>query len=374
MHMPLPVDVLFQPFRLKSLTLNNRIVMAPMTRCFCPQGAPGENVAAYYRRRAAGEVGLILSEGTAIDRPASSNDPNVPHFYGDAALSGWKRIIDEVHAAGGKMAPQLWHVGSMPNTKTEWRPAGVVESPSGLVGPGQSSGEAMTEAAVVDTIAAFGRAAREAARLGFDALEVHGAHGYLVDQFFWAVTNQRTDRFGGATLEDRTRFAADVIKSMRKEVGPDFPLILRLSQFKQQDYACQLAETPAAMEKWLGPLAAAGVDAFHCSQRRFWQPEFPQIDGESGLNFAGWAKKLTGVATISVGSVGLSGDAIAAFGGASSNPASLDSLILRMERNEFDLIAVGRALLSDPCWVTKVRTSDHGSLQPFTPAAFAHLA
>jgi 2,4-dienoyl-CoA reductase-like NADH-dependent reductase (Old Yellow Enzyme family) len=272
------------------------------------------------------------------------------------------------------MAPQLWHVGSMPNLKTEWRPPGVVESPSGLAGPGEPNGEAMTEEAIADTIAAFGRAAGEAIRLGFDAVEVHGAHGYLVDQFFWAATNKRTDRFGGATLKDRTRFAAEVVKSMRNAVGPAFPLILRLSQFKQQDYASRLAETPAEMEEWLGPLAAAGVDAFHCSQRRFWQPEFPQIDGESGLNFAGWAKKLTGVATISVGSVGLSGDAIAAFGGASSNPASLDSLILRLERNEFDLIAVGRALLSDPRWVTKVRTYDHESLEPFTPAAFARLA
>ena len=107
---------------------------------------------------------------------------------------------------------------------------------------------------------------------------------------------------------------------MRAAVGPDFPVILRLSQWKQQDYAARLAETPDAMADWLLPLVEAGVDVLHCSQRRFWEPEFPEIDGEDGLNFAGWAKKLTGAATISVGSVGLSGDFIAAFGGEALEP------------------------------------------------------
>ena len=371
--MSLPVDALFQPFQLRSLALKNRIVMAPMTRSFSPQGIPGENVAAYYRRRAEGEVGLILSECAAIDRSAASNDPNIPCFHGDAPLSGWRSVIDEVHAAGGKMAPQLWHVGSMPSGKTDWTPPGGIESPSGLAAPGEKLGETMTEEAVADTIAGFGRAATEAIRLGFDAIEVHAAHGYLIDQFFWAGTNRRTDRFGGATMKERIRFAVEIVTAMRHAVGPDFPLIFRVSQFKQQDYSTRLAETPNEMEQWLTPLVAAGVDAFHCSQRRFWTPEFPAIDGENGLNFAGWAKKLTGAAAISVGSVGLSGDAIAAFGGETSNPASLDNLILRLERNEFDLIAVGRALLGDSRWVTKVRTGDYKSLKPFNPAAFAEL-
>jgi 2,4-dienoyl-CoA reductase-like NADH-dependent reductase (Old Yellow Enzyme family) len=348
--------------------------MAPMTRSFSPQGIPGANVAAYYRRRAEGDVGLILSECAAIERSAASNDPNIPCFHGDAALTGWRTVIEEVHAAGGKMAPQLWHVGSMPSGQPDFMPPGGIESPSGLSAPGEPLGDTMTEEAVADTIAAFGRAAKEAIELGFDAVEVHGAHGYLLDQFFWAGTNRRTDRFGGPTMKERNRFAVEVITSMRDAVGPDFPLILRVSQFKQQDYSTRLAETPQEMERWLAPLVVAGVDVFHCSQRRFWTPEFPDIDGENGLNFAGWAKKLTAAATISVGSVGLSGDAIAAFGGEISNPASLDNLILRLERNEFDLIAVGRALLSDPSWVTKVSTGDYESLKPFNPAAFAELA
>src|SRR5664279_6197042 len=101
---------LFQPFQLKSLELKNRIVMAPMTRSFSPGGVPAANVADYYSRRAEGEVGLIVSEGTVVNRPASSNDPNIPHFYGGKPLLGWKAVINQVHANGGVMAPQLWHM------------------------------------------------------------------------------------------------------------------------------------------------------------------------------------------------------------------------------------------------------------------------
>jgi 2,4-dienoyl-CoA reductase-like NADH-dependent reductase (Old Yellow Enzyme family) len=204
-------------------------------------------------------------------------------------------------------------------------------------------------------------------------VELHGAHGYLIDQFFWAGTNLRDDRFGGATLRDRSRFAAEIIKSVRLAVGPDFPIILRISQWKQQDYRTRLAPTPEAMADWLVPLVEAGVDILHCSQRRFWDAEFPEIDGELGLNFAGWAKKLTGAATISVGSVGLSGDFLSAFSGQASSPASLENLVRRMEREEFDLIAVGRALLNDAGWATKVRAGEVHALRGFTPAALAQL-
>jgi 2,4-dienoyl-CoA reductase-like NADH-dependent reductase (Old Yellow Enzyme family) len=276
-------DVLFRPFRIKSLELPNRIVMAPMTRGFAPGGVPGAPQTAYYRRRAEGGVGLILSEGTVIDRPASRNMAGIPLFHGEPALAGWQQVIDDVHAAGGKMGPQIWHTGS--TRSGEWEPKAPVESPSGLLGPGEPRGEAMSEEAIADTIAAFARAAADAKRLGFDTVELHGAHGYLIDQFFWAGTNERTDRWGGATIRERSRFAGEVVKAVREAVGPDYPVILRLSQWKQQDYAARLAETPELMADWLQPLVDAGVDVLHCSQRRFWEPEFPELDGEKGLNF-----------------------------------------------------------------------------------------
>ncbi|MGI3903339.1 MAG: NADH:flavin oxidoreductase [Janthinobacterium lividum] len=366
-------DVLFRPFRIGSMELANRIVMAPMTRSFAPAGIPGPAHAAYYRRRADGGVGLILSEGTVIDRPASRNDPGVPFFHGDAALAGWQGVIDTVHDGGAKMGPQLWHTGALKSFLTEWVPDSPVEGPSGLEAPGVERGVAMSDGDIADTIAAFARAASDAKRLGFDTIELHGAHGYLFDQFFWAATNRRTDRYGGATIGERSRFAAEVVAAVRASVGSDFPIILRLSQWKVQDFTVRLAETPDLMADWLMPLVEAGVDVLHCSQRRIWEPEFPNIDGEQGLNFAGWAKKLTGAATISVGSVGLTDDFMGAFGGEGSTAAGLDGLVERMERNEFDLVAVGRALISDPAWVEKVRTGDSAGLEGFDAAALAEL-
>jgi 2,4-dienoyl-CoA reductase-like NADH-dependent reductase (Old Yellow Enzyme family) len=364
---------LFRPFRLRTLELENRVVMAPMTRNMAPEGVPGPANAAYYRRRAEGGVGLILSEGTVVDRPASRNEPRIPFFHGQAALAGWKGVIDAVHEAGGRMGPQIWHTGST-MSQSKWEPESPVESPSGLLAPGKPRGNAMSEDDIADTVAAFARAAADARNLGFDVVEIHGAHGYLIDQFFWSGTNRREDRWGGATIRERSRFAAEIVAAIRKAVGPEFPIILRVSQWKQQDYSARLADTPALMTDWLQPLVDAGVDILHCSQRRFWEPEFPEIDGEKGLNFAGWAKKLTGAATISVGSVGLSGDFFSAFAGKPSTSVGLDRLVERMERDEFDLIAVGRALLGDAQWVEKVKAGDRAGLKGFEASAFAELA
>jgi len=364
------IQELFQPFRLKSLELKNRIVMAPMTRSFSPGGVPASNVADYYVRRAKDEVGLIVSEGTVVNRPASSNDPDIPHFYGEKPLSGWKAVIDRVHAAGGIMAPQLWHMGVVAPKDTGWLPPAPFEGPSGYVAPGRIGGVAMTESDIAKTIQAFAQAAAESKALGFDAVEIHGAHGYLIDQFFWHPTNQRTDGYGGRTLAERARFAVELIRAIRKAVGPDFPIGLRISQWKLQDFAAKLATTPQEMEAWLAPLAGAGVDIFHCSQRRFWEPEFAGSD----LNFAGWAKKLTGKSTITVGSIGLSGDFLNAFQGESSTPSALDELLRRYDRGDFDLVAVGRALLADAGWAQKIHGGRSGELVGFNKEALITLS
>jgi 2,4-dienoyl-CoA reductase-like NADH-dependent reductase (Old Yellow Enzyme family) len=341
-----------------------------MTRSFSPGGVPTPQVADYYARRAAGEVGLIVSEGTVVNRPSSSNDPNIPHFHGEEALEGWRAVIDKVHAAGGVMAPQLWHMGVVAPAVSGWLPPVPFEGPSGYVAPGKIGGVAMTEHDIAETIRAFAQAAADAKALGFDAVEVHGAHGYLIDQFFWHPTNQRTDGYGGQTLPERTRFAAELIRAVREAVGPSFPIGLRLSQWKLQDYTAKLAETPHEMESWLAPLVEAGVDIFHCSQRRFWEPEFAGSD----LNFAGWAKRLTGKATVTVGSIGLSGDFLAAFRGESSTPSSLDELLRRFDRGDFDLVAVGRALLSDAGWVRKNHEGRTSELVGFSKQALATLS
>jgi 2,4-dienoyl-CoA reductase-like NADH-dependent reductase (Old Yellow Enzyme family) len=344
---------LFKPFKCKSLDLRNRFVMAPMTRTQSPGGIPTQAVADYYGRRAAGEVGLILSEGTVVERPASANHPDIPHFYGPA-LDGWKKAIDAVHRDHGRMGPQIWHVGKVPPM-----------DPSTKLSAPQEGPDNMSREDVERTISAFGRAAGDAKRLGFDCVELHGAHGYLIDQFFWAKTNSRADSYGGSTIKERNRFAVEAIKAVRAAVGPDLAVVIRLSQWKQQDFATKLARDPKEMEQWLLPLVEAGVDVIHCSQRRFWEPEFEGSD----LNFAGWAKKITGRPTITVGSVGLSGDMISAFKGESSDPEGLDELVRRFDRGDFDLVAVGRAILQDPLWVAKIKDGRDAELKSFTSAS-----
>jgi 2,4-dienoyl-CoA reductase-like NADH-dependent reductase (Old Yellow Enzyme family) len=204
--------------------------------------------------------------------------------------------------------------------------------------------------------------------LGFDGLELHGAHGYFLDQFVWERTNKRTDRYGGTTLGERARFVADVVMEVRRQVGADFPISLRISQWKLGAYDVKNAATPEELENWLTPLVEAGVDIFHCSNRRFWQPEF---EG-SNLNLAGWVKKVTGKPTITVGSVSLNEDFISTFGrlphaeeDGDPKAITFHDLEDRLEHDEFDLVAVGRALISNPNWANLVRENKADSIKPY---------
>jgi 2,4-dienoyl-CoA reductase-like NADH-dependent reductase (Old Yellow Enzyme family) len=363
-------DLLFRPFQLKSLHLANRIVMAPMTRNFSPAGVPVENVAAYYERRAAGGTGLIITEGVAIDE-IGAQTRTIPRFYGDDALEAWKAIVERVHAARAAIVPQLWHVGVQaplpPQDSNTGAPLERV-GPSGLSGAGEKLGRAMNDSEIADTIAAYAAAAAAAKRIGCDGIELHGAHGYLIDQFLWSRTNRRADAYGGDSVA-RTRFAAEVVAACRRAAGPDFAIILRFSQWKSLEYGARLFETPGDLEKALAPLATAGVDALHCSQRRFWEAEF----ADSELNLAGWTRKLTGKPTISVGSVLLDADFKNAIepskgGAAAGNVTSerLSQLLGMMERDEFDLIAIGRALIANPQLPRKLREGTLDGLTAFS--------
>lgn len=227
-------------------------------------------------------------------------------------------------------------------------------------------GREMSESDIADVIASFARGARDAVALGCDAIELHGAHGYIFDQFFWDVTNKRTDRYGGSDIADRARFAAETVAAIRREVGDDLAVIFRISQWKVYDYDARLARDPAELERWLAPLVDAGVDIFHASERRFWEPSFEGSD----FNLAGWVKSVTGLPTITVGSIGLSRDLMADFVEGTSHPEveRLQDLERRFERGDFDLVAVGRALLSDPQWLQLVRAGNFAGLKPYSLA------
>ena len=360
---------LFEPVTIGTLQLRNRTVMAPMTRRASPGGIPGDDVHAYYLRRAHGGVGMVISEGLAIDHPAAIHNPDVPNIFASDAVAMWRRIAADVQAAGAAFMPQLWHTGGA-RTKYDGvvNPQAASISASGVYFPGQPYGDPVSEAEIEAAVLSYGRAANAAMRAGCDGINLHGAHGYLIDSFFWSETNLRGDGYG---LSARTRFACEVITECRRQTRPDFPIMLRFSQFKEQAYEAKLASDPAELEAFLAPLVQAGVDVFDCSARRFWLPEF----AGSELNLAGWTRKLSGVPTMAVGSVGLDNDVIATqHQGQSSGVASLDTLEAMLARGDFDLVGIGRALISDADWVRKVEQGRLGELRGFDVADLATLA
>lgn len=351
---------LFTSFDCGSLSLKNRFVMSPMTRQFSPGGAPGADVARYYRRRAMANVGLIITEGIGVDHPSaighgSMGEENIPVLHGEAAMTGWRSVVDGVHAEGGKIIPQLWHMGGI-------RQAGTPPHPEAL----SMLPDAMSEDDIAAIIAAFVRSAANAKAVGFDGIALHGAHGYLIDAFLWGHTNSRNDPWGGDILR-RTRFATELVKAIRKEVGEGFPILFRISQWKLQDYEAKIAETPDELAIIVDALSGAGVDLFDVSTRVFSTPAF---DG-SEVGLAGWVRKLSGKPTMTVGGIGFDKELAASFAQPTAAIDNLGEVVRRFEQGEFDLIALGRALLMDPDWVHKAR--DGEAFAPFDLSAYGRL-
>ncbi|GGC09526.1 oxidoreductase [Novosphingobium endophyticum] len=366
---------LFTPFRLGRFELPNRIVFPPMGLQVCEGGVPGEEAAMYYARRASGGASLVVTEGVYIDHPCSGDNPLLGRFHGEDAFAGWRNVARKVRAAGGICIPELWHVGLIyrgPDVLVggplAYRPELGQVSPSGYIDPANKVCDGMSQAEIDDVIAAYARGARKAVELGFDGIELHGAHGYLIDQFLWKALNHRGDRYGGSARA-RGQFAAEVIRACRAELEPGMPLILRLSQWKMVDYDARLADTPQELEELLAPVVEAGVDLVDCSQRRFWEPCFN--DG-ADLNLAGWVKKVTGVPTCTIGSIGLDSDFFANLGEGRTSGLDLgrlDDLMRRLDRGDFDLIAVGRAMIAEPDWPKLVQAGRFDRLKPFSPKA-----
>jgi 2,4-dienoyl-CoA reductase-like NADH-dependent reductase (Old Yellow Enzyme family) len=364
---------LFSPFECRAMRLRNRVAMAPMTRECAPGGRPTAEMAAYYARRAAGGTALIVTEGVAPSAAGAFGEA-VPRLYGEDAVDAWRAVVDAVHAEGAAILAQVWHVGAFEPSSVGMTDslAGVVRlSPSGLAAPDRPLGRAMTEAEIARTIEEFASAAAAARRAGFDGVEIHGAHGYLPDQFLWSGTNRRTDRWGG-DLRGRLRFGVELTRAVRAALGDSGVLSYRLSQWKQLDYAARVADTPAQLAEIVEPLAAAGVDLFHCSTRRYWEPAFEGSD----LGLAGWVRRLSGRPTIAVGSVTLGNDFKSSGGktAAAVSPEQVDGLERRIGVGEFDLVAIGRALLANPDWVRLVAAGDAARLRPFSRAHLDVLA
>lgn len=367
MTAPLPADFsiepLFAPFDTGQIVLPNRLAMSPMTRSFAPGGIPDAATPAYYARRAAGGVGLVVTEGVAVPHAVAHQGTDIPDFHG-AALDVWARVTVAVQAEGSRIFAQLWHAGLGRRPSLTCNPDEPSIGPGEFLPDGHKPTRAMTDSDIADVIQAFANAAASAKRIGMDGVEIHGAHGYLIDQFFWPVSNNRTDRYNGE-IEERGRFAAELVQAMRAAAGPDFPIMMRWSQWKGPDYEAMLVTNPRDLERLLTPLVDAGVDLFDCSTRRFWLPEFEGSD----MNLAGWTKKVTGKPTMTVGSVGLeaplSGRSMETIINSDVSLANLVTLMALFERGDFDLVALGRSVLMNPDWPKLIRAGQYGNLRAY---------
>ena len=353
---------LFQPYELNSprLHLRNRLVMAPMTRRFAAEdGVPTDAIVRYYARRAEAEVGLILSEGTHMDALHAPDTLTVPRFETPEQIAGWKRVVEAVHTAGGAFAPQLWHTG-----RRAINPIGPSEhQPSpGPDGHSRPTVQAMLDADFTQVLDAFAHSAHQAAAIGCDALEIHGAHGYLLDSFLSAKTNKRDDKYGGSD-ERRMRFPLDAVCRVREAVGPDFPVIYRFSQWRMEDYSEAKWQSPSDLEAFVVALREAGVNILHASTRDVLDPGFTEAHPTRTL--AAWAQQLSGLPTIAVGKVSVNLAMDESYGEAVSQTADPGPAIELVERGEVDLLAVGRALIANPDWVPLVRSGRWQALRPY---------
>ncbi len=221
------LDVLFSPIQLGSLPLKNRMVMAPMTRGRAGEGdVATPTVAKYYGQRAS--AGLIISEGSQVSAQAKGY-PRTPGIFSDAQIAGWKLVTDAVHAQGGRIFLQLWHVGrlshslvqvngELPVAPSAVKPEGELYTSAGL--KPYETPRALELAEIPGVVSDFRRAAENAKRAGFDGVEIHGANGYLIDQFLRDGTNTRTDAYGGS-VENRARFLKEVVEAVIPVFGAD---------------------------------------------------------------------------------------------------------------------------------------------------------
>ena len=327
---------LFAPITINGMTLKNRAVMPPMgTGYGNSDSTVSDRLVAYLTRRAQGGTGLIITEVCAVN-PRGKGFPNEIGAWNDAFIPGLARIPEALHRYGAKATLQLHHAG---RETFEAATGAIPEAPSAIpsVILGQPC-EAMPLERIIQVIEAFARAAGRAKAAGFDAVELHGAHGYLLNQFLSPFSNQRDDQYGGSD-ENRMRFVLEITAAVRKVVGKDFPLWIRVSA----DELVRGGYDLAFMQKFAPKMVAAGVDAIHCSVGVYSTPgnlAIASMDTDPGFNLfrARALKSVVNVPIIGVGRI--------------NNPELADQAIAR---GDADLISFGRQHLTDPDFINKAR-------------------
>lgn len=317
---------LFEPFQLKKVNLRNRIVMPPMaSRLALPDGIVSETLINYYEERAKGGVGLIIVEFSYIDDKASRAFPGQLGIYNEKLIPLLNELVERIKAHGSKIALQINHAGrSTSRTIIGRKPL----APSALtVARGDEMTKELSIEEIEEIIEAYGEAARRTKAAGFDLVEIHGAHGYLICQFLSPLVNRRTDKYGS----DRVIFALEVVKRVREKVGEDFPIGFRISGDEYVDGGITLELSKYYAKR----LAEAGVDYIHVSGGttvtvdKFISPMYYPPGGLVYL--AEEIKKVVSIPIITVGSI--------------YDPLFAEKVL---QEGKADLVSMGRALIADP--------------------------
>jgi 2,4-dienoyl-CoA reductase-like NADH-dependent reductase (Old Yellow Enzyme family)/thioredoxin reductase len=338
------LEHLFSPVTINGMTLKNRAVMPAMATGYGnADGTVGDRLTAYLARRAKGGTGLIITEVCAVD-PRGKGFPNEIGAWSDAFIPGLAGLTEAIHHEGGRIALQLHHAG---RETFEAAAGGIPEAPSAIPSAvlGQPC-EAMSRERIAVVIDAFARAASRAKKAGFDAVEIHGAHGYLLNQFLSPFSNQRTDEYGGSE-ENRSRFVLEILSAVRAAVGPAFAVIIRVSS----DELIRGGFDLAFMKRLAPLLAAAGADAIHCSVGVYSTPgnlSIASMDTEPGFNLfrARAIREVAGAPVIGVGRI--------------NDPELAEKALAA---GDADLISFGRQHLTDPDFIAKAAAGDFAEIR-----------
>jgi 2,4-dienoyl-CoA reductase-like NADH-dependent reductase (Old Yellow Enzyme family) len=353
-------SALFAPVVINGHTVKNRLSVAPMTRISATEdGRATETMTRYYERFARGGFGAVMTEGINTDQAFSQAYVHQPGMTDDAQADAWKPVVSGIKAHGALAIAQLLHGGALSQGN---RFRGTTVGPSAVQPKGEQMAfyhgkgryavpAAMTETQIADAINGFSDAAGRAIEIaGFDAIEIHGANGYLLDQFLTGYTNSRTDRWGGGT-ESRVRLIIETFKAVRAKVGAHVPVGVRISQGKVNDYHHTWEGAERDAEIIFGSLAQAGADFIHVTGREAWQPAFAP-GGPSLMRLAkNYAPR---VVILANGSLHTLARAVAALDDGA------------------DIVTIGRGALANPDLPR--RWSDRSVLNDFDPAILGPIA
>lgn len=333
------LDPLLKPGRIGSMELSNRLVQAPIfTQYATTWGEASRTLIEYHRARARGGVGLIILENTSIDWIVGRTVGNPARLDHDRFRTALGELTEAVHNEGGKIAAQLHHTGrqnSRSNIETGEAPVSASDGPASAFGD-PPRGLALDE--IPDIVEMYAQAARRAVLAGFDAVEMHGAHGYLLGQFLSPKTNKRDDRYGGS-LENRARFALEVVDAVREQVGPDFPILYRLSVEEPYEGGLALDDGLAFCEMLQGRVQALDVSAGNYDAVDTLIPLDPP---GSLINYAKEVKKRVDIPVIGVGRM----------------VWLLEDGARAVDDGDLDFIALGRGQLAEPSVANKIRAGE----------------